>query len=90
MKSCKAEVRARASKLCLCRIAKQSVPVIGGFRQFGGDDADRSRASAGVKSRQRLPSAINCFVEDFQDFVLETAAFAGVQFKNFSFVGAQS
>ena len=50
----------------------------------------RSRASAGVRSRQRLFSAHQIARENFQDFVLETAAFARVQFKNLPFLGAQA
>ena len=50
----------------------------------------RSRASAGVKSRQRLSFGDQALVKNLQDFVLEAAAFAGVQFKNLPFPGVQT
>ena len=50
----------------------------------------RSRASAGVKVAPAFAFRRQLLVENFQNFVLKTAAFARVQFKDFPFVRAQA
>ena len=88
IKSCNDSVIARVSNR-VCAVSRMS-PVAEMFHEAGGDGGD---AFARLRRREVAPAFVllrQFVVKNFQDLVLETAAFTGVQLEYFPLAGAQA
>ena len=75
-------------KKCFRRIMEQ--PVAEMRHLLGGNFTDAFARRRWFKVTPAFAFRLELLVENFQDIVLEIAAFAGIQFKDFSFVRAQA